>query len=132
MRLSFLLPVAMIAIYCATCNANVASNQNKLSMLQARLNDEAGGTRLLRVHHENEEEADREERGLTDLFKTEKAAVKKMAKAIMADPSKADDVYQKWADKGYTLTQLSDFLKSKTRGKYDRVYNGYMTYRDYV
>nr|3ZR8_X Chain X, Avr3a11 [Phytophthora capsici] len=63
---------------------------------------------------------------------TEKAAVKKMAKAIMADPSKADDVYQKWADKGYTLTQLSDFLKSKTRGKYDRVYNGYMTYRDYV
>ncbi|KAG1713369.1 hypothetical protein DVH05_001156 [Phytophthora capsici] len=134
MRLSFLLPVAMAAIYCATCNATADSDQNKVSMVQsldARLNGQADGTRFLRAHHENEEESDREERGLTDLFKTEKAAVKKMAKAIMADPSKADDVYQKWADKGYTLTQLSDFLKSKTRGKYDRVYNGYAIHLDY-
>nr|2LC2_A Chain A, AVR3a4 [Phytophthora capsici] len=103
-------------------SGNVDSNQNKASMLQARLNDEAGGTRLLRVHHES----DTEERGFL-----EKAAVKKMAKAIMADPNKADEVYKKWADKGYTLTQMSNFLKSKTAGKYDRVYNGYVIHLDY-
>ncbi|KAG1713360.1 hypothetical protein DVH05_001147 [Phytophthora capsici] len=105
-----------------------------MSMVQSldeRLNDQADGTRFLRVHHENEEESETEERGLTDLFKNEKAAVKKMAKAIMADPSKADEVYNTWAAKKYTLTQLSNFLKSKTAGKYDRVYNGYAMHLDY-
>eukprot|EP00644_Phytophthora_capsici_P018140 jgi/Phyca11/113768/e_gw1.25.501.1 len=134
MRLSFLLSVAMAVIYCATCNATVDSDQNKVSMVQsldARLNGQADGTRLLRTHHENEQESDREERGLTDLFKTEKAAVKKMAKAIMADPSKADEVYMKWEAKKYTLTQMSNFLKSKTKGKYDQVYNGYVIHLDH-
>eukprot|EP00644_Phytophthora_capsici_P006670 jgi/Phyca11/103340/e_gw1.8.893.1 len=124
MRLSFLLPVAMAAIYCATCNATADSDQNKMSTvhsLDARLNDEAGGRRFLRVNQE-EEDVDAEERGYF-----EKAAVKKMAKAIMADPSKADEVYNTWAEKGYTLSKMSEYLKAK---KYDQVYNGYALHLD--
>ncbi|KAG1713377.1 hypothetical protein DVH05_001164, partial [Phytophthora capsici] len=74
-----------------------------------------------------EKQYDAEERGFS-----EKAAVKKLAKIIMADPNKATDAYNTWKDKGYTLKQLSDFLKSKTKGKYDQVYNGYVIHVDYV
>ncbi|KAG1701805.1 hypothetical protein DVH05_010297 [Phytophthora capsici] len=128
MRLTFLLPVTMAAIYCATCNATAVSDQGKtptVHSLDARLNDDNGDRRSLRAFEEKEE-FDAEERGFL-----EKAAVKKLAKAIMKDPSKADDAYKKWADKGYTLSQLSGFLTSKTKGKYDRVYNGYAIHLDY-
>eukprot|EP00644_Phytophthora_capsici_P000535 jgi/Phyca11/5186/fgenesh1_pm.PHYCAscaffold_4_\ len=111
MRLTFLLPVTMAAIYCATCNATAVSDQGKtptVHSLDARLNDDTGDRRSLRAFKEKEE------------FDTEER-----------DPSKADDAYKTWADKGYTLSQLSGFLTSKTKGKYDRVYNGYAIHLDY-
>ncbi|KAG1713354.1 hypothetical protein DVH05_001143 [Phytophthora capsici] len=129
MRLSFLLAAAMATVYCATCNATVDSDQNKVSMVQSRLNGQADGTRFLRTHHENEQESDREERDLTDVFETKKAAVKKLAKEVMADNRRAKDVFQLWKEKGYTLDELNTFLKS---AKYQHVYNQYMIFRGYV
>eukprot|EP00644_Phytophthora_capsici_P018134 jgi/Phyca11/114071/e_gw1.25.532.1 len=129
MRLSFLLAAAMATVYCATCNATADSDQNKVSMVQSRLNGQADGTRFLRTHHENEQESDREERDLTDVFETKKAAVKKLAKEVMADNRRAKDVFQLWKEKGYTLDELNTFLKS---AKYQHVYNQYMIFRGYV
>ncbi|OWZ10820.1 Inactive elicitor Avr1b [Phytophthora megakarya] len=135
MRLPSILSLAMIATTFMTCNATTDYDQTKTSMMKASgfvrsvglLRSGDYNDRFLRTHQE--------ERGfnfdITNLVKKTKA--KKLAKAIMADPSKMDDAYAAWMAKGYTLSDINNFLKvadPKTKGKYDQISNGYAIHLD--
>ncbi|OWY96972.1 Inactive elicitor Avr1b [Phytophthora megakarya] len=135
MHLPSIPSVAIIVTSFMACYASADYDQAKMSMMGTTgltrsvgpgPSDEHEG-RLLRVHQE--------ERGfdfgIGNLVK--KMQAKKLAKAIMADPSKMEAAYVAWKDKGYTLSDINKFLKvadPKTKGKYDQISNGYAIHLD--
>ncbi|OWY96411.1 Inactive elicitor Avr1b [Phytophthora megakarya] len=135
MHLPSISSMAIIATSFMICYTSADYDQAKMSVMGTTgltrsvgpgPSDEHEG-RLLRVHQE--------ERGLDfgigKLVK--KTQAKNLAKAILADPSKMDDAYAAWKTKGYTLSDINNFLKvadPKTKGKYDRISNGYALHLD--
>ncbi|KAK1941528.1 hypothetical protein P3T76_007394 [Phytophthora citrophthora] len=120
MRLSLILSIAIGAI--AACNATPASHQNKVSATHvedARMSDDVVDRRFLRVDQEKEE-TDKEERAFTAEMK-----VKALAKEILGDSTKATAAFAKWTRKGYSLDDISTWLKTETKAKYVPVYKGY-------
>ncbi|KAK1941273.1 hypothetical protein P3T76_007139 [Phytophthora citrophthora] len=75
--------------------------------------------RFLRVDQEKEE-TDKEERVFT---KSEK--VTKLAEKILGDSTKATAAFAKWTRKGYSLDDISTWLKTEANAKYVPVYEGY-------
>ncbi|OWZ03527.1 Inactive elicitor Avr1b [Phytophthora megakarya] len=130
----FTLSVAIASSFLVSGTAAFDPNQAKLSNMKAPdlVHSTDGGqhvlgARLLRARDE--------ERGFDLGIKrlADKLHAKKLAKSIMADPSKAEAAYRDWESKKYTLTDISNFLKvadPKTKGKYDQIYNGYMVHLD--
>ncbi|EGZ13867.1 Avr1b-1 avirulence-like protein [Phytophthora sojae] len=131
MRLSFVLSLVVAIGYVVTCNATEYSDETNIAMVESpdlvrrslRNGDIAGG-RFLRAHEEDD--AGERTFSVTDLWN--KVAAKKLAKAMLADPSKEQKAYEKWAKKGYSLDKIKNWLAiadPKQKGKYDRIYNGY-------
>ncbi|EGZ14028.1 avirulence protein 1b [Phytophthora sojae] len=131
MCLSFVLSLVVAIGYVVTCNATEYSDETNISMVESpdlvrrslRNGDIAGG-RFLRAHEEDD--AGERTFSVTELWN--KAGAKKLAKAILKDPSKEQKAYEKWDTNGYTLQKIKDWLAiadPKQKGKYDRIYNGY-------
>ncbi|OWZ20908.1 Avirulence (Avh) protein [Phytophthora megakarya] len=118
MRVFIKLSVAIVAAYYVICNVTADSNHDKMSMLRS-----TNGY------------SDSEERGLFDirgLFQKSNKA-KEMAEKILHNTDKMDDVFKAWAEKSYTLNDISSFVKAADKnGKYDSIYNGYALYLGYL
>ncbi|KAE9326194.1 hypothetical protein PF008_g16704 [Phytophthora fragariae] len=136
MRLSFVLAMSYIVVSTAATD----SDQTKIAMMGspdlvrsfgAEVNDNAAGGRFLRVHEEDEAPSAEERTfNLSELWN--KAAARKLAKAIMKDPSTAEQAYAHWERQGYTMETIKNWLKvadPKNKGKYLQIYNGYGFYR---
>ncbi|KAK1941375.1 hypothetical protein P3T76_007241 [Phytophthora citrophthora] len=54
--------------------------------------------------------------------------VNTQARGILADSDRAPRIFELWKEKGYTLSQIDNWLKDP---QFSKIYNGYLTHLDY-